>query len=261
MIRVAIEYTGTGDPVRSMELLWGTDEGASTRRGPRPRLNMADVVKTAIAVADRSGLAALSMRKLADELGVTAMSLYTYVPGKGELLDLMTDAVCAETARPEPEGRAWRDRLNQIARENWALYHRHPWLLQVATSRPVLGPNLVAKYDYELRAVDGLGLTDIEMDMTISLLSDFVHGAVRGAINHAQAEQQTGMTELEWWEKFEPLLAKVFDPERFPTASRVGAAAGEEFQAAAAPSRTFEFGLERLLDGVEALVRERQTSS
>jgi hypothetical protein len=189
------------------------------------------------------------------------MSLYTYVPGKGELLDLMTDAVCAETARPEPGESTWREQLSQIAHENWALYHRHPWLLQVATSRPVLGPNLVAKYDYELRAVDCLGLTDVEMDMTIALLSDFVHGAVRGAINHAQAEQQTGMSELEWWERFQPLLAKVFDPERFPTASRVGAAAGEEFQAAAAPSRTFEFGLQRLLDGLEALVGGRQTSS
>ena len=65
------------------------------------------------------------------------------------------------------------------------------------------------------------------------------------------------MSELEWWEKFQPLLAKVFDAERFPTATRVGAAAGEEFQAASAPRRTFMFGLERLLDGVEALIQTR----
>jgi AcrR family transcriptional regulator len=254
---VATEYTGTGDPVRSMELLWSSDDGAVPKRGPRPKLRMADVVRKAIDLADHSGLAALSMRKLADELGVTAMSLYTYVPGKGELLDLMTDAVCAETARPEPGNRSWRDRLTQIAHENWALYRRHPWLLQVATNRPVLGPNLIAKYDYELRAVEGLGLTDVEMDMTIALLADFVHGSVRAALNQAQAKAHTGMTELEWWEKFQPLLAKVFDADRFPTATRVGAAAGEEFQAAAAPERTFAFGLERLLDGVEALVHTR----
>ena len=257
---MATEYTGTGDPIRSMELLWGhrDNPGEETvRRGPRPKLRMSDVVRKAVALADREGLGALSMRRLAEELGVTAMSLYTYVPGKGELLDLMTDAVCAETARPEHEGRPWRDRLTGIAHENWALYQRHPWLLQVATNRPVLGPNLIAKYDYELRAVDGLGLTDVEMDMVIALLADFVHGSVRAAINQMQAEQHTGMSELEWWEKFQPLLAKVFDPERFPTASRVGAAAGEEFQAAAAPRRTFAFGLERLLDGVEALVRTR----
>jgi AcrR family transcriptional regulator len=233
----------------------------AVKRGPRPKLRMADVVGTAIAIADRSGLAALSMRRLAEEVGVTAMSLYTYVPGKGELLDLMTDAVCAETARPEPGDLTWRDRLIQIARENWALYHRHPWLLQVATSRPVLGPNRVAKYDYELRAVDGTGLTDVEMDMTVALLGDYVHGSVRAAINHAQAEQQTGMSENEWWSTYAPLLEKVFDAERFPTATRVGAAAGEEFQAAVAPQRTFEFGLERLLDGVAALIATRQDRS
>ncbi|GAA0909125.1 TetR/AcrR family transcriptional regulator [Virgisporangium aurantiacum] len=254
---MATEYTGTGDPVRSMELLWGVEDTPGTKRGPRPRLRMAEVVQKAIALADRHGLAALSMRRLAEELGVTAMSLYTYVPGKGELLDLMTDAVCAETARPEPGGRTWRERLTQIATENWALYQRHPWLLQVATNRPVLGPNLIAKYDYELRAVDGLGLTDVEMDMTIALLADFVHGSVRGEVNQAQAQQHTGMTELEWWEKFQPLLAKVYDAERFPTATRVGAAAGEEFQAASAPQRTFTFGLERLLDGVEKLIQTR----
>jgi AcrR family transcriptional regulator len=257
---VATEYTGTGDPVRSMELLWDTED-RGVKRGPRPKLRMADVVQKAVALADRDGLAALSMRRLAEELGVTAMSLYTYVPGKGELLDLMTDAVCAETARPEPGGRSWRERLTQIAHENWTLYHRHPWLLHVATNRPVLGPNLIAKYDYELRAVDGIGLTDVEMDMTVALLTDFVHGSVRAALNQAQAQQQTGMSEIEWWEKFQPLLAKVFDPDRFPTATRVGAAAGEEFQAAVAPQRTFVFGLERLLDGVAALVRERQTRS
>jgi AcrR family transcriptional regulator len=257
---VTIEYSGGGDPVRSMQLLWGggDEEGRVTRRGPRPRLTVDEIARAAIAVADRKGLSALSMRRLADDLGVTAMSLYTYVPGKAELLDVMLDAVYGETARPDDVPGGWRERLRQIARENWALYHRHQWMLQVATTRPVLGPNLVAKYDYELRAVEGLGLTDIEMDMTIAMLGDFVHGAVRAAIAKAQAEQQTGQSEDEWWAAYQPLLAKVFDAERFPTATRVGAAAGEEFQAASAPERTFEFGLQRLLDGLGALIDSRR---
>jgi AcrR family transcriptional regulator len=258
---VAIEYSGSGDPVRSMELLWGTREAAPARRGPRPRLTMAEIARTAISVADGKGLSALSMRRLADELGTTAMSLYTYVPGKAELLDVMLDSIYAGMPRPAGVEGGWRERLTLIARENWALYHRHPWMLQVATSRPVLGPGLVAKYDYELAALDGLGLTDIEMDMTVALLGDFVHGAVRAAVNAAQAEQHTGRTELEWWAAYEPLLAKVFDAERFPTASRVGAAAGEEFQAASAPERTFEFGLARLLDGIGVLIGQRNGGS
>ena len=253
---MATEYSGSGDPVRSMQLLWGTG-GTESRRGPRPRLTVDEIARAAIAVADGNGLSALSMRRLADDLGVTAMSLYTYVPGKAELLDVMLDAVYAETARPADVTGGWRERLRLIARENWALYHRHPWMLQVATARPVLGPNLVAKYDYELRAIDGLGLTDVEMDMTIAMLGDLVHGAVRAAIAKAQAEQHTGRNDDEWWAAYQPLLEKVFDPSKYPTATRVGAAAGQEFQAASAPERTFEFGLERLLDGVAALIESR----
>jgi AcrR family transcriptional regulator len=256
---VTTEYSGSGDPVRSMQLLWGGSDGSDrpVRRGPRPKLTIDEIARAAVAVADRDGLPALSMRRLADDLGVTAMSLYTYVPGKAELLDVMLDTVLAETARPDDVAGGWRERLRLIARENWTLYHRHPWMLQVATTRPVLGPNLVAKYDYELRAIDGLGLTEVEMDMTIATLGDFVHGAARAAIAMAQAEQHTGRTEDEWWAAYEPLLAKVFDAERYPVATRVGAAAGAEFQAAAAPERTFEFGLERLLDGLAALITSR----
>jgi AcrR family transcriptional regulator len=249
-----------------MQLLWGEASGdngdarggpQAPRRGPRPRLTVREIARAAIAVVDGKGLSALSMRRLADDLGVTAMSLYTYVPGKAELLDVMLDTVYGETARPEDVPGGWRERLRLIARENWALYHRHPWMLQVATSRPVLGPNLIAKYDYELRAVDGLGLTDVEMDMTVATLGDFVHGAARAAIAKAQADKVTGRSEDEWWAAVAPLLEKVFDAERHPTATRVGAAAGEEFQSASAPERTFEFGLERLLDGFAVLIDSR----
>jgi AcrR family transcriptional regulator len=185
------------------------------------------------------------------------MSLYTYVPSKAELLDLMVDRVCAETARPEDVPGGWRARLELVARENWALYRRHPWLLQVATGRPPLGPNLIAKYDYELRAVDGVGLTEIEMDLVVNLVTDYVHGAARAAVEAAQAQQRTGMSDEEWWESYAPLLEQVFDAERYPTAAHVGAVAGAEYGAASDPVRAFEFGLQRVLDGVEALIRNR----
>ena len=197
------------------------------------------------------------MRRVAERLDVTAMSLYTYVPGKAELLDLMLDTVYGETARPAPADGPWRARLEQVARENWALYLRHPWLLQVATSRPVLGPRVIAKYDFELGAVDGIGLTEIEMDLVISVVTNYVHGAVRSAVEVAEAQSRTGMTDNQWWEAYGPVLEKVFDPQRFPLAAAVGAAAGEEYQSATDPARAFEFGLRLLLDGVETMVRER----
>ncbi|MEO3924075.1 TetR/AcrR family transcriptional regulator [Micromonosporaceae bacterium B7E4] len=249
------EYSGSGDPKRSMELLWGVPD--RPRRGPKPKLTVDRIVRAAIEIADREGLAGLSMRRVADDLGVTAMSLYTYVPGKAELIDVMLDTVHARTARPDDDQGDWRSRLERLARENWNRYRRHPWLLQVATSLPVLGPHSVAKYDRELTAVAGLGLTDIEMDLLVGLVADYVHGAVRGAVEAAQMRQRTGMTVQEWWERFAPLLAQVFDPERYPVAARVGAAAGAEHNAPADPARSFEFGLQRVLDGIEAFVRAR----
>ncbi|MFI9588749.1 TetR/AcrR family transcriptional regulator [Nonomuraea sp. NPDC052265] len=255
---MTVEYPGKGDPARSLALLWRTSERAS-RKG-RPELSVERIVRAAIDVADAEGLAALSMRRVAEKLGVGTMSLYTYVPGKPELLDVMLDTVYGETARPEDVPGGWRARLELIARENFALYLRHPWLLQVAASRPVLGPNVTAKYDYELRAVDGIGLTDLEMDSVITLVTGFVHGTARGAVEAAQAESRTGMTDLQWWAAHAPFLSRISDPAMFPTASRVGQAAGEALQAAYSPEHAFEFGLQRVLDGVQVLVNSRSSA-
>jgi AcrR family transcriptional regulator len=291
---VATEYSGSGDSRRTIELLWGV--GERPRRGPKPRLSVAGIARVAIEIADRDGLGGLSMRRVADEVGVTAMSLYGYLPGKAELLDVMADRVYGELAtspeagepgapgdagsgwkadgRAEPgrpvepggggerseagEAGGWRAGLEGVARRNRGLYLAHPWLLQVAVGRPLLGPNMTAKYDRELATIDGLGLGDVEMDLVISLVNDYVRGAVRGAVEAAQAQAQTGMSDQEWWESYGPLLGEVLDPDRFPTAVRVGAAAGAEYDAAYDPARSFEFGLQRILDGIEAFVADHR---
>ncbi|MGH3730735.1 MAG: TetR/AcrR family transcriptional regulator [Micromonosporaceae bacterium] len=264
MTRSEAEFSGTGDPHRSMELLWRNTPAASTlasttrpRRGPKPKLTVDQITAAAIQVADAEGLAALSMRRLADELPVAPMSLYTYVPTKAELVDLMVDTVLGEATPPENEGGGWRERLTTVAHQNWALYHRHPWLLQVSTHRPVLGPNLIAKYDAELRAVDGIGLSDVEMDQVISLVTGYVQGAARASVEAAEIQSRSGITDDAWWEAYAPLLEKAYDAQRYPVAARVGAAAGEAYQAPSIPEHNFRFGLHRILDGIEALVHTR----
>src|ERR671915_993295 len=107
------EYTGRGDPARSMALLWGIQKPPT--RGPKPGLQVERIVEAAIRVADAEGLAALSMRRVAGELGVGTMSLYTYVPGKAELLDVMLDTVLAEQARPDEAAGGWRAGLERRA--------------------------------------------------------------------------------------------------------------------------------------------------
>jgi AcrR family transcriptional regulator len=277
-------YGGSGDPARSLALLWRVRD-RPLRRG-RTDLDVDRIVRAAIEIADSDGLAALSMRRVAERLAVGAMSLYTYVPGKAELIDLMFDAVCADTAQLDGEaggradadtggradgdtggradgdtggradaGAGWRARLEFVARDNWALYHRHPWMLQVAPNRPVLGPNAMAKYERELAAVDGIGLSDVEMDSVVSLVAGHVEGAARRSIENAEAERRTGLTDQQWWSAHAPLLAEFVGSGRYPTASRVGTAAGQAHGSAYDPRHAFEFGLQRVLDGIEAFIR------
>jgi AcrR family transcriptional regulator len=246
------EYSGRGDPTRTMELLWNIRNRGS--RGPKPSLTVDGIVAAAIEVADAEGLPGLSMRRVAERLGVGTMSLYRYVPGKAELLDVMIDRTSGEIERPDDIPGGWRARLEQVARENRRLYERHPWLLQVFLGRPPLGPNIIAKYDYELRAIEGIGLSDVEMNSVLTLLLGYVRGWAASAIESVQAPEQTGQTDDQWWTAFEPLVEKVLDAERYPLAARVGSAATEQFEGTYDPQHSFEFGLERLLDGIEVLV-------
>jgi len=254
---VTIEHTSSGDPRRSIELLWGIED-RRPRRGPKPRLTVDQIAQVATRIADAEGLAALSMRRVADELSIAPMSLYTYVPSKAELLDVMIDRAYGEAAGLQNTQDGWRDRLEQVARANWEMYHRHPWMLQVGGTRPALGPNAIAKYDHELSTVSDIGLGDVEMDSVITLVSQFVQGAMRNAVEAADVRRRTGMSDTQWWAAVGPLLADVVDSNRFPIASRVGTAAGQAHGSAVDPAHAFEFGLARVLDGIEAFVRSRQ---
>src|SRR5688572_32372830 len=107
------EYASRGDHRRTMELLWGRGEPAT--RGPKPALEVATIVRTAIELADAEGLAAVSMRKIGERLGRSAMALYTYVPGKAELLDLMLDTVYGEQPVPDAATLGWRTAAETLA--------------------------------------------------------------------------------------------------------------------------------------------------
>jgi AcrR family transcriptional regulator len=241
--------TSSGDPARTLALLWRTVP--PSRRGPRPRLDLDAVVDAAIALADDRGLSALTMRALADRLRVSAMTLYGYVPGREELVDLMLDALYGRMAYPpwEPE-RGWRARARAVAEANRALYAAHPWAAAVSTARPPLGPGLMSKYEHELAAFEGAGLGDVERDAALSFLLAFVQGAATAAADAAAAPG----TDADWWQAAGPLLARAIDPGRHPLAARVGGAAGEAHGSAHDPAFAYAFGLERVLDGLAVLI-------
>lgn len=247
------ERTGGGDPTRTLELLWRV--GRPARRGPRPGLSVGVVVESATALADREGLGAITMRRLAGDLGVAAMTLYTYVPGKAELLDLMLDAAYGVMPRADTTGQSWRSRLTAVAGENRALFRDHPWAAEVSAVRPPLGPGLIAKYEHELKALEGLGLDDVTMDAALTHLLGFVQACARAEADVAAL--RTDVDDQRWWEANAPLLERVLDPGRYPLASRVGSAAGAAHGAAYSPEHTWNFGLARVLDGLAALIEGR----
>ena len=249
-----IEHTGSGDPARTLALLWRTQERTS-RKG-KPDLSVDRIVQAGIALADADGLKALSMRRVAESLGVGTMSLYTYVPGKGELIDVMVDTVQAVSGREPADD--WRAHLTYVARQNLALYRRHPWLLQVAPSRTVLGPQVAAKYDFELQGLEGIGLDDVEMDSVLNVVLGHVQNSARGLTAAALTEKETGLTDQQWWDAAAPFLMTVFDPVRYPVASRVGNAVGQAHQSAYSPEHSFDFGLEMILDGIDRLIASRR---
>jgi AcrR family transcriptional regulator len=211
-------------------------------------------------LADTSGLDALSMRALGERLGVSAMSLYRYVPGKPELLDLILELAYAELPQDLPVG-DWRARLRRVARDTWDLYLRHPWMLEVSTYRASLGPHSIHKYERELSAVADAGLTDLEMDLVVATVSDYVRGAARTAVDCRFASQATGRSNDEWWDLHAGMLQQLIDPNVFPLAVRIGAKAAAEYGGTTDPARAFAFGLERLIQGLQTFVESRSLGS
>ena len=241
---------------RTIDLLWF--EEPQSRRGRKKGLTLTQVVDTAVALADAEGLDAVSMRRVAQELGVVPMTLYTYVPDKAALLDLMLDALYRAMPRESGHDAGWRERIRAVAEENRALYDAHPWAAEISVSRPPLGPGLMAKYEHELRAFEGTGLDDVEMDSALTYVLGFVQHAARAAAAARTSVEHSGQTDQQWWEESGPLLEKVFDRHRYPLAVRVGEAAGAELGAVLNAEHAYAFGLERVLDGLGVLIGARQ---
>lgn len=247
------ERTSGGDPARTLALLW-RDRAVVPRQGPRPGLSIDAVVAAAIRVADAEGLEAVTMRRVAKALRVVPMTLYTYVPGKAELLDLMLDAVYAAMPRLNTSGQPWRLRLASIADENRELLENHPWAATISTIRPPLGPGMMAKYEHELSAFESLGLDDVLMDASLTYLLSFVQAWARAAADARAVQRATAMDDSEWWTTSSHLFARVLDESAYPIAVRVGSAAGAAHGSAYSPDHAYTFGLERVLAGLSPLI-------
>lgn len=238
---------GTPEGRRIVELLWNPP-AATAGRGPKPKTNVGEVARAGVAIADAEGLAALSMRKVAAELGVGVMSLYTYVPGRTELIELMVDRVYADQVNPDPTW-GWRARLDRWARESWQLHLNHPWLLDHNSVRLPIGPHVLDVEESLYSALADTGATGSEIVALANLIRWQLLGAARSTIGEQTEERYTGVSAEAYWDSRASFWVTYFEPERFPTMLAIHEAGGFDDPV----GWTFETMLTRLLDGIEQL--------
>ncbi|MGW7017844.1 TetR/AcrR family transcriptional regulator C-terminal domain-containing protein [Streptomyces decoyicus] len=229
--------------------------GAARERRPRETdsgLSRESVVRAGVKVADAEGLRALSMRRVAAEFGVSSMALYRHVAGKDELVLLMADAAFHDIELPEPAPDGWRERMAAGARLQWELYRRHPWLAQyLSLTRPQPMPRAMALIEWTMARVRGMDpVTLIHMALT---LLGFVLSTAAGFEDDLEAEQETGMDQNQWMATMEPVFDGILTSGSYPMYAGVS---GIEDDVVNLES-LFEFGLARLLDGMETLVEGR----
>ncbi|MFC4910030.1 TetR/AcrR family transcriptional regulator C-terminal domain-containing protein [Actinomadura gamaensis] len=247
---------GASGPGRVAE---GIVPGASPT-GVAPGSTRDVVVRAAIDLADREGLTALTMRRLAARLNVGPMSLYRYIPDKDELLRLMADVAFGEEALPEPGPDGWRAKLELSARVQWRAYRRHPWLPAIMHNslvRPPAVPSGVRMVDWEVRALGGLGLSGHDTLHTVLALDGYVGGIAASHALEVQAEHDTGITGRERMSADRSLHADLFAGGRFGALAAVippGATVLADLD------ELFEFGLRLHLDGIDALLARSAAS-
>lgn len=232
-----------------LDLLWRhrSTPPSAPRRGPKARLTIDDVVAAAVRRADSEGLAALTLRRLAGDLGTSTMSLYTHVDSRDDLLVLMADAVRRTSPPPDFAAADWRDRVRALAEAELALLVQHPWLSDVTDERLALGPGTIETYDRQLAAFTPLGLDDVTTDAALSFVLDFVRSGARAR----QQRATDGDLAAGWGELGARLAAYVGDD--FPLARRVGAAAGAAMQGPYSTEHAWSFGLDRVISALDGL--------
>ena len=218
------------------EFLW--HERPKPTRGPKPALTLDQIADAAIAVADAEGLAAVSMQRVAADLGYTKMSLYRYVPGKAELVAAMLERAIGEP--PPPGDHGWRAALTAWAARLLARYLQHPWALAATAGARPIGPHELDWMERALRVLPE-GLTGAERMDAVATVAGHVR-MIAGQAGQRESELGAviGLVLREHADRFPAVAAAMAD---------IGAHGGDQ---------AFAFGLERLLDGVEALIGSRQ---
>ncbi|GAA4929720.1 TetR/AcrR family transcriptional regulator C-terminal domain-containing protein [Actinoplanes utahensis] len=240
------------------------EEGLTTARpgigtvvaGPVPPkdhdLGLSRIVASAIAIADRDGMAELSMRRVAGHLDVATMSLYRHVPSRDDLVLAMIDAALGELRIPPRYSGDWRTDLDRCARAMWEIFQRHPWLgPSMSMTRPQPAPNALRLGEWIMGSLNPLGLPLTDRLMVHVTLFSFVRGVASALEPEAQAVRDTGLTDDEWMERQSAVFARFAAQHPVPNFQEI-VEPGTDF--AFDLHVLFEFGLARFLDGLQTWI-------
>ncbi|WP_329027859.1 MULTISPECIES: TetR/AcrR family transcriptional regulator C-terminal domain-containing protein [unclassified Streptomyces] len=233
------EGTGAGG-VDPRELWLGHDR---PRRGRRPAFSREAITAAAVALADAEGIEAVTMRRVAAEVGAGVMSLYSYAPDKETLLDLMIDQVVGELPTSEPLSGDWRADLKTIGRRQRAHMLRHPWLPAAVQARRSLGPRTLAFLEHALAALRPIGLDGAARLEIFAQLTSFVAAHVAHEVGRARAAEDPGRAAAEAL-----YLAEVAADGNHPELAEALASTGRPIT----PDAMFDRFLTRLVDGLDA---------
>jgi AcrR family transcriptional regulator len=245
-------------PTSGLERLWRRDE---PDRSPRLGLSLERIVQSGVELADCDGLAAVSMKRVAERLGFTTMSLYRYVASKDELLLYMHDTVWQPPLGLEAPLDGWRAGLQRWTREQHLIMQCHPWLDEVRFIERAGTPSQITWLDLGLRAFTGTPLTEYLKLAVLLLLGGYVSSQARLASTAVEGAQQGLFGEPDHAaQDFGDLLRTVVSAERFPAlqAAVVGGTFDPVESSTYAP---FEFGLDLMLDGIGELMKRQASAS
>jgi AcrR family transcriptional regulator len=217
-------------------------------RGPKPTYSRTQIARAAVRIADAEGLDAATMRRVAAEIGTGAMSLYRYVPGRDDLVELMADELMGEIDVEGIPSGDWRADLTRFAEGLRAMWLRHPWIATANAARPSFGPNQLHVIERVLGVLDPYVPADENLALT-GLLNIYVEGVARGEAGWLEEVRRSGLSETQWTARHAAYLRHVAESGRYPVFGRL--VAGTRRPPLGADEQ-FRDGLERVLDCIAA---------
>ncbi|CAM3265581.1 TetR/AcrR family transcriptional regulator [Stackebrandtia soli] len=242
--------TDASEPACLLRLLWRSRLAVPARRGPKARVSIDQIVAAGIALADRDGAEAPTIRAVAASVGVAPMTIYSHVPDKATLVALMVDQALRDMPTT-PIATDPIERLGNVLDDNHRLYLAHPWLIAAYTERPPMGPGVIGKYERELAAFDGMRLSALDVDSALTFLLNFARSAAADVVA-ARAEAERGSAG-DWWAALEPELTALISAADYPLATAIGTQAGEALGGAYNADHAYRFGRARVLTAIAEL--------